>query len=393
MLRAAWIMRQPAFGSMSFQLLDWGVGGVRCASGFWQVSSHGRVSDTTGRIHYGSLTCSGYRKVMIGNQTYLVHRLVAATFSGPPPDPDCWQVNHLDGDRQNNRMTNLQYVTPAENQRHSWATNLRRQTGAAKLSKAILWRPCGEEAWSSCESHAEATRLLGVPRGSISQCIRGLARKSCGDGTWYEFKAPTATERGSLPTEIWRPARYPGAPGIIPNLVVSNHGRVSQAKFGCGTISCGTLTKSGYYVVRRAGNYMLVHRAVAATFFGQPENLEIQVNHKDSDRGNNHANNLEYVTAAQNQQHALQRGSGRQRCGKAVQARCVASGLSKSTWLDFDSISAAARHTGVSNARIDHICRGLARTAAWDFKFAEEKQIPGEVWRTAVLDGARRSSH
>ncbi|CAE7898794.1 unnamed protein product, partial [Symbiodinium microadriaticum] len=389
MLRAAWIMRQPAFVSGSFRLLCCRALGVRYVSVGWQVSSHGRVSTATGRVHYGSLHCSGYRKVVIGNQLYNVHRLVAAAFLGPPPTPSCWQVNHLDGDSENNSLTNLQYVTPAENQRHSWATNPKRQTAAAKLGQAILWRPCGDEAWSFCPSQREAERLLGTPRGSVSNCIRGLARKSCGGGVWYEFKAATATvvERGSPPTEIWRPARYPGAPGIIPNLLVSNHGRVSQAKFGFGTISRGTLLRSGYYVVGRAGNYLLVHRAVAATFFGQPENLEIQVNHKDADRGNNHVNNLEYVTAAQDVQHALQRRSRRHKFGKAVQACYSSSDSSKRPWLDFDSIAAAARHTGVSWGRIDRICRGLGTSASWDFKFAEEKQIPGEVWRTVVLDG------
>ena len=385
-------MRQPAFGSMSFRLLGWGGQGVRCASGCWHVSSHGRVSDTRSRTTYGHLTHSGYRVAHIGGQNYYVHRLVAAAFLDPPPDPNCWQVNHLDGDRENNHLSNLQYVTPSENQRHSWATNLCRQTGAAKLSRAIAWRPCGEEAWSICSSQRQAERLLGVSTGSVSKCFRGLARKACGDGVWYEFNKAPSDEEGPLPGETWQAARYPGESGIIPNLMVSNHGRVSQARVGAA--SHGTRLRNGYYVVRRAYRFMLVHRVVAATFLGQPDTADFQVNHKDLNRGNNRLENLEYATAAQNSKHSWQMRSGdmRKPSGKEVQACCIASDSFTRPWLDFDSISAAVRHTGISNYKIARICKGLGRSASWDFRFAPEELIPGEEWRAVVLEGARRSS-
>ena len=318
---------------------------------------------------------------------------MAAAFLGPPPDPNCWQVNHLDGDRENNHRSNLQYVTPSENQRHSWATNLCRQTSAAKLSRAIAGRPCGEEAWSLCSSQRQAGRLLGVSQGCISNCLRGLASKAGGDGVWYEFNAAPLDEESPLPAEIWQAGRYPGEPDIIPNLMVSNHGRVSQARVG--TASHGTRLRNGYFAFRRACRFMLVHRAVAATFLGQPDTADIQVNHKDFNRGNNRLENLEYVTAAQNLKHSWQRRSRDLRkpyVGKQVQACGVASDSSTRPWLGFDSISAAARHTGISNYKIARICQGLGRSASWDFRFAPEEPIPGEEWRAVVLEGARRSS-
>ncbi|CAE7037850.1 unnamed protein product [Symbiodinium sp. CCMP2592] len=392
MVCASWTMRQPAFGSMSFRLLGWGDWGVRCASDCWQVSSHGRVSNTTGKVHNGYLTCSGYRKARIGGKLYNVHRLVAAAFLGPPADPNCWQVNHLDGDPSNNHLSNLQYVTPAENQRHSWATNLGRQTAAAKLGRPIVWRPCGEETWSICSSHREAERLLGVSTGSVSRCLNGFARRASGNGVWYEFNAAPSDEESPLPAEIWQAGRYPGEPDIIPNLMVSNHGRISQARVG--TASRGTRLRNGYYAFVRAYRYMLVHRAVAATFLGQPDTADTQVNHKDLNRGNNRLENLEYVTAAQNSKHSWQmrpRDMRKPFVGKEVQACCIASDSSTRPWLDFDSISAAARHTGISKDRIARICKGLGRSASWHFRFAPKELIPGEEWRAVVLEGARRS--
>ena len=50
--------------------------------------------------------------------TRRVHVLVAEAFTGPkPPRMD---VNHIDGDKTNNRVENLEYVTRSENLKHSW---------------------------------------------------------------------------------------------------------------------------------------------------------------------------------------------------------------------------------------------------------------------------------
>lgn len=59
-------------------------------------------------------------KVRIGGGEYLrdyIHRLVAEHFIGLAPEPDM-VVNHKDGDRHNNHVDNLEWVTPAENQEH-----------------------------------------------------------------------------------------------------------------------------------------------------------------------------------------------------------------------------------------------------------------------------------
>jgi len=51
---------------------------------------------------------------------FLVHRLVLLTFIGPSP----LIVNHIDGDKTNNHLSNLEYVTYQENTNHAIATGL-----------------------------------------------------------------------------------------------------------------------------------------------------------------------------------------------------------------------------------------------------------------------------
>lgn len=92
-----------------------------------QVSSLGRVR--TLRLLKGFITNeSGYLAIaksfevdVDGKVTYekeYVHSLVAKTFIGPRPLGK--QVNHIDGDRTNNAIENLEYVTVQENSHHAF---------------------------------------------------------------------------------------------------------------------------------------------------------------------------------------------------------------------------------------------------------------------------------
>lgn len=56
------------------------------------------------------------------------------------------------------------------------------------------------------------------------------------------------------------------------------------------------------------GRTMRVHSLIARAFIPNPEGKP-QVNHKDGDRANNAADNLEWVTAKENRQHAKARGT------------------------------------------------------------------------------------
>ena len=63
----------------------------------------------------------GYTAVKLNREgqgtTYSVHILVMAAFVGPRPEGI--QVNHRNGDKTDNRLSNLEYVTPKQNARHA----------------------------------------------------------------------------------------------------------------------------------------------------------------------------------------------------------------------------------------------------------------------------------
>jgi hypothetical protein len=82
-----------------------------------------------------ALKSTGYVQVYLRRRVQVtVHRLVAIAFLGPPPFPKA-QVNHIDNNRANNRLRNLEWVTPSQNQKHSYATTNRVPPDFGKFGK------------------------------------------------------------------------------------------------------------------------------------------------------------------------------------------------------------------------------------------------------------------
>jgi hypothetical protein len=106
--------------------------------------------------------------------------------------------------------------------------------------------------------------------------------------------------------EEWRAIN--GTKGFIE---VSNKGRVRSLLRGAPMVLKTQVDKNGYHRIRvtieRVKVTYKVHREVAKAFIDNPRELP-QVNHKDGDKNNNSASNLEWVTNKDNAHHAIQNG-------------------------------------------------------------------------------------
>ncbi len=110
--------------------------------GRYEVSNLGRVRRIARRILAPADDGHGYRRFAVKaferKKMWMVHRLVAAAFIGPCPAG--YEVNHIDSNRSNNAVENLEYVTKRENALHSFrvggrpASHRGTETNFAKLT-------------------------------------------------------------------------------------------------------------------------------------------------------------------------------------------------------------------------------------------------------------------
>lgn len=131
---------------------------------------------------------NGYQTVSIKpdnkkRQSILVHRLMALTFLSPNNDPlpsNVW-VNHKDGNKQNNKLSNLELTTPRENHIHARDVLKRRyvrgvENGMSKLTNeaAEAIRQLFNLGWSQ----HKLSRAFQVTQPAICNIINNLSFKN-----------------------------------------------------------------------------------------------------------------------------------------------------------------------------------------------------------------------
>ena len=137
----------------------------------YQISNQGRVKsfkqDKNGKILNPKIS-QGYCSVDLrqNGKTYnnLVHRLVLSTFS-PIEGWELLTVNHKDGNRSNNCLENLEWLSQSENSFHARA--ILRSGNATQRVHVI--RIDGTEEWYNTVT--AAAKGLGVAKGTVSRWV------------------------------------------------------------------------------------------------------------------------------------------------------------------------------------------------------------------------------
>lgn len=147
--------------------------------GFYQVSNLGRVKSVKSKyLRKLNLTHDGYCKINLSSNGethwFRVHRLVAQAFIPNPENKP--EVNHIDEDKTNNNVDNLEWVTRKENANHG--------TLYTRLSKINGKPVICVESGVTYDSISQCARLMNIQQSSISQMLSGK-RKSAGG---YTFK-------------------------------------------------------------------------------------------------------------------------------------------------------------------------------------------------------------
>lgn len=100
-------------------------------NGDYLISNFGRVRSMVYGGHRGQILSvtkhrQGYLRVKlskdVGHKSYLVHRLVGDAFIPNPYNKET--INHIDGNKANNHVSNLEWATQSENNKHAFRTGL-----------------------------------------------------------------------------------------------------------------------------------------------------------------------------------------------------------------------------------------------------------------------------
>lgn len=144
------------------------------------VSNYGEVKTDDGVMLKIHTELQGYKRVYIKDKTLRVHRLVAKAFIPNPEKKPC--VNHKNGNKADNRVGNLEWVTYRENSLLAAINGQLRSTGGRLTPIVALNIQEGTEI--EFASQKDASRKLGISDFEINKCLRGYRKSSHG----YKFK-------------------------------------------------------------------------------------------------------------------------------------------------------------------------------------------------------------
>ena len=160
---------------------------------------------------------------------------------------------------------------------------------------------------------------------------------------------------------------------------ISNQGRLKSFKaVSSGRILSNINQKGGYFSVVLRDNvkrqYARIHRLVAQAFIMNPEH-KLEINHKDGNKQNNSANNLEWATRAENWRHAIATRpeilSGMNNYNRFERPKSILQFSTSGAFIAlYPSCAEAARTTGVCHRNIHQVA-------------AKSKYKPGKTRRQA----------
>ena len=313
----------------------------------YAADGNGTVQNTkTGRILQGTLNGYGYLKVKpcVGSKRYEIgkHRFVYECFYGCLPSD--MHVDHIDGNKTNCCLDNLQALTQQAHMKKTAKQNPGMASKRAQAhAKMVMRTKHGEsQTFVSIREAADCTHRGN--RAHIIDCLKNRRQYHAGyTWTYVQDKEDTS--------EVWvclRAAKY-------GKLEVSDKGRYKNRH---GAVKKGN-RHGAYYKVTVKGKHMPVHHLICTAFHGERKLLSDSVDHISRDKSDNCATNLRWASKSEQ--------ASNMKTNRAVRAMDPDTLKVIGQW---STIAAAAIHTGAHQTTIGQACSGSIKTCVklkWEY--------------------------
>jgi len=221
-----------------------------------------------------------------------IHRLVIETFSKNLDNKPI--INHIDGNKSNYSLSNLEYVSYSENSNHALKNNLK------TIKYGISSKLCEKDVvdiLKSFDTYKVLSEKYNVNISTINNIKNGRTWKKLDKKMDYN-KLSIIKNIGSI--EEFDYTNYKQIENH-PNYKIDTNGNIINLKNKVMKVS---LTKGYLRIFLNKKNYF-IHRLVAITFLFNKDLTKNMVNHKDGNPLNNKLDNLEWCDSAYNTQHAV----------------------------------------------------------------------------------------
>ena len=327
---------------------------------YYQISSFGKVRSLHKKPY--KILKQSLRTEYLGIQlnknnkgkTFSVHRLVATSFI--KNDDYAKIVNHIDGNKNNNHVLNLEWITYKENTKHAIVNNLHipkciRVSQYSKDKKTLI---------KTFNSVKEAMELTGIRDTRICSVCKGK-RNHAGGYFWkYTDINYEDTEKpiGKIMVDY-------------PNYIVTKDGliySISHKKY------ISQRDNAGYQYVTLYNNTGIskdfsVHCLVATLYIVNSSNFPM-VNHINHNRNDNRVENLEWTTYTENMIHFGKKN------GKSV----IKLDKDNNQIEIYSTIKEASEKNGITSSNITNVCKEKQKTAGgFKWKYYEKKELASPV--------------
>ena len=264
----------------------------------YRINKNGKIWSLHSKRFLKSRICNGYScmtrtlsKDENGKcitKSFAIHRIIAITFL---PNPNNYEiVNHINSDKLDNSLENLEWVTQKQNVNKS-----SKQTSHPRKVLQIK----DDSVCGVFNSVSDAGKHIGLSRSAISKACLGI-NKSAGGYVWmYENLSHnhTTIDLAESKKIYYFENYYVFSDGKIYNSERKSYVKpVKNASGYCYVTLCKCGKKKNYYI----------HIIVADHFIENTKSINLQVNHKNKKRDDNRVENLEFVTCSENMKHAYQ---------------------------------------------------------------------------------------